>query len=154
MTLNDDMTTLYSWSRLLDVVDDIPALLVLVVALDGGVLASHRLQVLVQREIPAKHFTSLGAKFLTKSLLATMNRYTHTLNHLILFYRVFIKYCVFSDILKIFRTLFSLCVSVCTHTRQVEHQRCSRTGRVQKIHSFKEKTQYLMNTLYIPNLSK
>ena len=28
--------------------------------------------------------------------------------------------------------LFSLGVSVCTHTRQVEHQRCSRTGRVQK----------------------
>ena len=23
-------------------------------------------------------------------------------------------------------------ISVCTHTRQVEHQRCSRTGRVQK----------------------
>ena len=32
----------------------------------------------------------------------------------------------------IFRTLFSLGVSVCTHTRQVEHQRCIRTGRVQK----------------------
>ena len=29
--------------------------------------------------------------------------------------------------------MFSLGVSVCTHTRQVEHQRCSRTGRVQKI---------------------
>ena len=48
--------------------------------------------------------------------------------------RVFFKYCVFSKILiYIFRTLFSLDVSVCTHTRQVEHQRCSRTGRVQKI---------------------
>ena len=33
---------------------------------------------------------------------------------------------------NIFRTLFSLDVSVCTHTRQVENQRCSRTGRVQK----------------------
>ena len=33
---------------------------------------------------------------------------------------------------KIFRTLFSLGVSVCTHTRQVENQRCNRTGRVQK----------------------
>ena len=32
----------------------------------------------------------------------------------------------------IFRTLFSLDVSACTHTRQVEHQRCSRTGRVKK----------------------
>ena len=49
---------------------------------------------------------------------------------------------------NIFRTLFSLGVSVCTHTREVEHQRCSRTGRVQKIQNFKEKTQYLMNTLY------
>ena len=35
---------------------------------------------------------------------------------------------------------------MCTHTRQVEHQRCSRTGRVQKNH---KKTQYLMNTLYL-----
>ena len=40
-------------------------------------------------------------------------------------------------------------VSVCTHIRQVEHQRCSRTGRVQENHIFKEKTQYLINTLYI-----
>ena len=48
-------------------------------------------------------------------------------------YRVFIKYCVFS---KIFRTLFSLGVSVCTHTRQVENQRCSRTGGVKKITKF------------------
>ena len=49
-------------------------------------------------------------------------------------YWVFIIYCVFSQILiYIFRTLFSLDVSVCTHTWQVEHQRCGRTGRVQKI---------------------
>ena len=48
---------------------------------------------------------------------------------------MFIKYCVFSELLKILRTLFSLGVSVCTHTRQVEHQRCSRTGRVQKNHN-------------------
>merc|ERR1711860_442846 len=57
-------------------------------------------------------------------------------------YRVFIKYCVF------FRRflnmpdsclyLFSLGVSMCTHTRQVEHQRCSRTGRIKK--SLKENT--------------
>ena len=46
----------------------------------------------------------------------------------------------------IFRTLFSLGVSVCTHARHVEHQRCNRSGTVQKI--FKEKTQYLMDTLY------
>ena len=48
-------------------------------------------------------------------------------------YRVFIKYCVFSEDFKIFRTLVFLCfpsVSLCTHTRQVEHQRFNRTGRV------------------------
>ena len=53
-------------------------------------------------------------------------------------YRVFIKYCVFFENFKIFPdsglSLFSLAVSVCTHTRQVEHQRCSRTDRVQKNH--------------------
>ena len=53
---------------------------------------------------------------------------------------------------KIFWTLFSLGVSVCTHTRQLEHQRCSRTGRVQKNHKIRKKTQYLKNTLYL-NLS-
>ena len=63
-------------------------------------------------------------------------------------YRVFIKYCgVFLEYFKIFRTLFSPGVSVCTHTRQVEHQRRSRTGRVQKNPKFSGKKQYLMNTL-------
>ena len=38
----------------------------------------------------------------------------------------------FSKILIYFRTLFSRYVSVCTHSRQVEHQRCSRTCWVQK----------------------
>ena len=38
---------------------------------------------------------------------------------------------------------------MCTKAGQVEHQRCSRTGRVQKNHKFKENTQYLMNTLYL-----
>ena len=50
-------------------------------------------------------------------------------------YRVFIKYCVFFEDSKIFRTLSFLCfpsVSVCTQTRQVELQICSRTDRVQK----------------------
>ena len=47
-------------------------------------------------------------------------------------------------------SLFSLCVCVCTNTRQVEHQRCSRDGRVQKNYNIlRKKTQYLMNTLYI-----
>ena len=31
--------------------------------------------------------------------------------------------------------MFSFGVSVCTQTRQVEYQRCSRTGRVQKNHN-------------------
>ena len=51
-------------------------------------------------------------------------------------YRVFIIYIFFK-----FKknpdsglSLFSLGVSVCTHTRQGEHQRCSKTGRVQKNH--------------------
>ena len=38
----------------------------------------------------------------------------------------------FSEDFKIFLTLFPLGVSVCTHTRQVENLRCSRTDRVQK----------------------
>ena len=38
----------------------------------------------------------------------------------------------FSNIPDSGLSLLSLGVSVCTHTRQVEHQRCSRTGRVQK----------------------
>ena len=46
-------------------------------------------------------------------------------------------------------SLFSLGVSVCTHTRQVENQRCSRIGRFQKNHKILGKTQYLMNTRYI-----
>ena len=59
--------------------------------------------------------------------------------HIRKMYRVFIKYCVFSKLFEIFRTLFSLGVSVCTLTRQVEHQRCNRTGRVQKNHKILRK---------------
>ena len=40
----------------------------------------------------------------------------------------------FSEFFKIFRTLSSLGVSLCTQSRQVENQRCCRTGRVQKNH--------------------
>ena len=43
-------------------------------------------------------------------------------------YSVFIKYCVFSEFFKIFRTLFFLGVSLCTQSRQVENQRCCRTA--------------------------
>ena len=53
-------------------------------------------------------------------------------------YRVFIKYCVFSKIFKYSGLCFPS-VSVCTHTSQVEHQCCSRTGRVQKIHKILRK---------------
>ena len=45
--------------------------------------------------------------------------------------RAFIKYCVFLEDFKLFRTLLFSVFPRCTHTRQVEHQRCSRTGRVQ-----------------------
>ena len=50
-------------------------------------------------------------------------------------YRVFIKYCNFVTI----AFLCFLSVSVCVHTRQVEHRRCSRTGIVQKIHKILRK---------------
>ena len=43
----------------------------------------------------------------------------------------------FPDIFILIFFSVSLGGSVCTHTRQVEHKRCSRTGRVQKNH-FKE----------------
>ena len=58
-------------------------------------------------------------------------------------YRVFIKYCVF---FRIYRnipdsglSLFSLGVSLCTHTSQVENQRWCRTDRVQKNHNILRK---------------
>ena len=67
----------------------------------------------------------------------------NTLYHLS--YRVLIKYCVFSELFKIFRTLFSLCVSVCTHTRPALLQNWQS---LENHKFFMEKTQYLMNTLY------
>ena len=45
----------------------------------------------------------------------------------------------FSDFFEKFRTLFSFGVRVCTQTRQVENQRCSRTRRVQKNHNILRK---------------
>ena len=62
-------------------------------------------------------------------------------------YRVFIKYCVFSEFFRIFRTLPSLGVSLCTQSRQVENQRCCRTGRVKKNHKILRK-KHNINTLY------
>ena len=58
-----------------------------------------------------------------EEIIVEVNIYIYLLN--IVFFRRF-QY--------IFRTPFSLDISVCTHARQVEHQRCSRTGRVQKNH--------------------
>ena len=42
-------------------------------------------------------------------------------------------------------SFFPLCLCVCTSTRQLEHQNCSRTGRVEKNHKILRK--YLINTL-------
>ena len=59
---------------------------------------------------------------------------------------MFIKYGVFFENFKIFRTLsflFFPSVSVYVHTRQVEHQGCSRTGRVQKNHKTSRKNTFL-----------
>ena len=72
-------------------------------------------------------------------------------------YRVFIKYCVFSEDFKIFWTLapsvFPLCQCVYTH-------QAGRTPALQlnwqssdKSPNFKEKTQYLMNNLYVRTIS-
>ena len=68
-------------------------------------------------------------------------------------YWVFIKYCVFSRSFKNIPDpglfLFSLGFSVCTHTRQVENQRCSRTGRVQKNHKIlRENTIFNENPIH------
>ena len=73
-------------------------------------------------------------------------------------YRVFIKYCIFLKDFKIFRTLAFFCfpsVSVCvhTHTRQVENQRCSRTGRVQKNHKILRKKHNIWWTPCILSLA-
>ena len=57
--------------------------------------------------------------------------------------RVFIKYCVFSDVLNILDSglsLFYLIVIVCTHTRQLENQRCRQNWQSsEKSQNYKEK---------------
>ena len=61
-------------------------------------------------------------------------------------YRVVIRYCVFSKILNIFRTLASLgfpSVSVCEHNGRS----AAELAEFRKITTFEGKTQYLMNTL-------
>ena len=57
-------------------------------------------------------------------------------------YRVFIKYCVFFECFKIFRTLAFSLDPWCTHTRQVEHQRCSCKKSLKNHKNYKEKTHY------------
>ena len=64
----------------------------------------------------------------------------------------------FFEDFKIFRTLAFLCflsVSVCVHTytRQVEHQRCSRTGRVQKKHKILRKNTIFNEHTVVYSLS-
>ena len=69
-------------------------------------------------------------------------------------YRVFIKYCVFSKILKYIPnsglSQFPLSVSMCTQW-QVKHQHyCSRTGRVQKNNNNLRKNAIFNEHLVIP----
>ena len=68
-------------------------------------------------------------------------------------YRVFIKYCVFPEIFVIFLNSASSAAAlvfylpgVCTHTDTEVKQRKTRVRNVLKS---SEKTQYLMNTLYL-----
>ena len=81
---------------------------------------------------PSRHTCSMGHFFWTFQY--NVMKFSHIVHNFICYrcrYRVFIKYCVFSKILIYFPdSVFSRC----TNTRQVEHQRCSRTGRVLKNH--------------------
>ena len=70
-------------------------------------------------------------------------------------YRVFIKYCVFSLKFCDFSELYQFCCSagvlsylpgLCTHTETEGKQ---RKAKVRNILKSSEKTQYLMNNLYI-----
>ena len=75
---------------------------------------------------------------------------------------MFITYCAFFEdfqyISDYVLSLFSLGVSMCTNTRQVVHQQCSRTGRVQKNYKILKKKHNILWTscsfrsiIYIPN---
>ena len=66
-------------------------------------------------------------------------------------YRVFIKYCVFLEDLKIFRTLAFLSMSLCVHTPGRQNtSAAAELAEFRKIKKkVKEKTQYLMNTLQL-----
>ena len=70
-------------------------------------------------------YVSVAAIFLFSTTRCSLN---------IVFFSKILKYSGLSPF------SVSPCVSVCTHTRQVEpHQRCSRTGRVQKNHKILKK---------------
>ena len=67
--------------------------------------------------------------------------------------RVFMKYCVFSKDFEIFRTLTFLCFSwcQCLYTHQAGRKPALQQywQSSEKSQNFKEKAQYLMNTLYV-----
>ena len=68
-------------------------------------------------------------------------------------YRVFIKYCVFSKDFKLFRTLAFICFpswSVCVNIPGRKNtSAAAELAELRKITKLKDKTQYLMNTLYL-----
>ena len=70
---------------------------------------------------------------------------------LLLTYRMFIKYCVFSEVFKNIPdsglSLFSLGVSVYAHQTGRKPALQQNWQSSEKSQNFKEKTQYLMNTL-------
>ena len=72
-----------------------------------------------------------------------------------IWYRVFIKYCVFSKILKYIPdsglSRFPLGVSVCCTQWQVKHQCCSRTGCIRMLASLRSEVGYRDATAYIKN---
>ena len=72
---------------------------------------------------------------------------------LVIRYNVFIKYCVFSKILKyIPDSLAALgfpAVSVSVHNGRSNTSAAAELAEFRKITTFKGKTQYLMNTLYL-----
>ena len=86
--------------------------------------------------------------YLSFSMFIFIFRYIYINLYIFLFiYRVFIKYCVFFENLKIFPDSGLSWFFLGVYTRldawstkwQVEHQRCSRTGRVKKNHNILRK---------------
>ena len=67
-------------------------------------------------------------------------------------YRVFIYYCVFFEDIKIYSKLWFSLLSVCVHRNSCRPPdgRLIATDRVKKNHNILRKTQFLLNTLYLP----